>query len=72
VAKAALKFRGRRSARWWRGLDVDKAGHALLELLPGALQGRADALGLFDIFGVATQGLGHLVVAGVAEVAAGL
>src|SRR6516225_4966542 len=35
------------------GLDVDKADHALLDLLPGALQGRADALRLFDIFGVA-------------------
>src|SRR5215469_8380689 len=54
------------------GLDVDKADHALLDLLPGALQGRADGLGLFDIFGVAAQGLGHLVVARVAEIAAGL
>src|ERR1700757_1460765 len=54
------------------GLDVDEADHALLDLLPGTLQRRADGLGLLDIFGVAAQGLGHLVVAGVAEVAAGL
>src|SRR6266404_3541629 len=54
------------------GLDVDKADHALLDLLPGAQQGRADLLGLFDILGVAAQGLGHLVVTRVAEVAAGL
>src|SRR5215467_14260386 len=54
------------------GLDVDKADHALLDLLPGALQGRADGLGLFDIFGVAAERLGHLVVAGVAEIAARL
>src|SRR5690349_18415009 len=54
------------------GLDADEADHALLDLAPGALQGRADVLGLFDVFGVAAKGLGHLVVAGVAEVAAGL
>src|SRR5215470_17230948 len=54
------------------GLDVDKADHALLDLLPGALQGRAAVLGFFDIFGVAAQGLGHLVIARVAEVAARL
>src|SRR5262252_2273449 len=54
------------------GLDVDKADHALLDLVPSALQGRADALGLFYIFGIAAQGLSHLVVPRVAEVAAGL
>src|SRR6516225_8869934 len=45
------------------GLDIDEADHALLDLLPGTLQGRADVLGLFDIFGVAAERLGHLVVA---------
>jgi hypothetical protein len=45
--------------------------HALLDLLPGALQGRTDALGLFDIVGVAAESLGHLVVARIAEIAAG-
>src|SRR5271165_2995436 len=54
------------------GLDVDETDHSLLDLTPGSLQGRANVLGLFDIFGVAAQGLGHLVIAGVAEVAAGL
>src|ERR1700730_10644160 len=54
------------------GLDVDKADHALLDLLPRAQQGRADVLGPFDIFGVAAERLGHLVVARVAEVAARL
>src|SRR5262249_14782619 len=54
------------------GIDVDKADHALLDLVPGALQRRADVLRVLDIFGVAAQGLGHLVVARVAEVAAGL
>jgi hypothetical protein len=34
------------------GLDVEKSDHALLDLLPGALQGRADVLGFFDIFGL--------------------
>ena len=45
------------------GLDVDETDHALLDLLPRALQGRADALGLFDIFGVAAERLGRLVIA---------
>jgi hypothetical protein len=45
------------------GLGVNEADHAFLDLAPGALQGRADVLGLFDIFGSAAQGLGHLVVA---------
>src|SRR5438105_4889083 len=54
------------------GLDVDKADHALFDLLPGAQQGQADVLGLFDIFGVAAERLGHLVVARVAETAAGV
>jgi transketolase N-terminal domain/subunit len=53
-------------------LTFDKADHALLDFAPGALQCRADVLGLFDIFGVAAQGLGHLVVARVAEIAARL
>jgi len=44
-------------------LDVDEADYALLDPLPGALQGRADLLGLLDIFGLAAQGLGHLVIA---------
>ena len=48
------------------GLDVDKADHAVLDLLPGAL--RANVLGRFDIFGVATQRLGRLVVARVAQI----
>src|SRR6516162_1995839 len=46
------------------GLDVDKADHALLDLLAGALQGWADALGL--------PNLDHLVVARVAEITVGL
>jgi hypothetical protein len=54
------------------GLDVDEADHAFLDLAPGALQGRADVLGLFDKFGVSARGLGHLVVACVAEIAAEL
>src|SRR6516162_5988060 len=54
------------------GLDVDEADHALLDLAPGALQRWADLLGLFDIFGIAAQGLGHLVVARVAEITPGL
>src|SRR6516225_5624427 len=62
----------RRGAGAVIGLDVDEADHALLDLAPGAVQGWADLLGLFDIFGVAAQGLGHLVVAGVAEITAGL
>jgi hypothetical protein len=45
------------------GLEVDKADQALFDLAPSALQGRADVLGLFDIFGVVAQGLGHPVVA---------
>jgi hypothetical protein len=67
-----LRCRGWRTAPSWAGAvvgpDVDKADRALLDL---ALQGRADALGLFDIFGVAAERLGHLVVAGVAEVGEG-
>src|SRR5208282_6246846 len=68
---AAGETHGRRASAVV-GLDVDKADHALLDLLPGAQQRRADALGLFDIFGVAAESLGHLVVARVAEVAARL
>src|SRR6516162_2772423 len=68
---AARKTHGR-GAGAVVGLDVDEADHALLDLAPGALQGWADLLGLFDIFGVAAQGLGHLVVARVTEVTAGL
>ena len=44
------------------------ADHVLLDLLPGALEGRADALALLDIFGVATQDLDHFAAAGVAEI----
>jgi hypothetical protein len=29
-------------------IDVDEADHAAFDLLPGALQGRTDVLGLFD------------------------
>jgi hypothetical protein len=54
------------------GLDVDEADHAFLDLLPGTLQSRADVLELFDKFGVSARGLGHLVVACVAEIAGGL
>jgi hypothetical protein len=36
------------------------------------LQGGADLLRLFDVFGLAAQGLGHLVIARVAEITAGL
>src|SRR5215208_2609595 len=54
------------------GLDVDQRDASLLDLLLGALQGRADLLGLLDIFAVAAEPLGHLVVARVAEVAARL
>src|SRR6266481_6187729 len=64
---AAGKAHGRRASAVV-GLDVDKADHALLDLAPGTLQGRADVLGLLDIFGVAAERLGHLVVARVAEV----
>jgi hypothetical protein len=53
------------------GLDVDEADHALRDLASGTL-GRSDVLGLFDILGVAAERLGHLVVARVAEIAAGL
>jgi hypothetical protein len=54
------------------GLDVDEAAHALLFLASGTLPGRSDVLGLFDLLGVAAERLGHLVVARVAEIAAGL
>ena len=54
------------------GLDVDEADHALLDLASGTLPGRSDVLGLFDILGVTAERLGHLVVARVAEIAAGL
>src|SRR3954454_1919270 len=54
------------------GLDVDEGHHAVIHLLLRALQGRADVLGVLDIFAVGAEGLGHLVVAGIAEVAAGL
>ena len=50
----------RRGAGAVVGLDVDEADHALLNLAPGALQDRADLLGLFDIFGVAAQRLAIL------------
>src|ERR1700732_3826168 len=54
------------------GLDVDQ-GHAPgINLLLRALQCRADVLRVLDVFAVATEPFGHLVVAGVAEVAAGL
>src|SRR5215469_11820099 len=70
-----LRFRGSgahgRGAAAVVGFDVDEPDHALLDL-PRALQSRANVLGVFDIFGVAAQSLGHLVVARVSEVAARL
>jgi hypothetical protein len=50
------------------GLELTKPTMPSSTFCLGAQQGWADALGLFDIFGVATRGPGHLVVARVAEI----
>src|SRR5271170_6008062 len=54
------------------GLDVDQCHHALVDSFLRALQGRADVFWLLDIFAIAAEPLGHDVVAGVAEITAGL
>src|SRR5947208_11777834 len=54
------------------GLDVDQRHHALVHLLLGAFQGRADVLGVLDIFAVRTEALRHNVVPRIAKIAARL
>src|SRR5438874_8219380 len=54
------------------GFDVDEGDAAVVDLFLGAFEGRADVFRVLDVFAVAAEALGHLVVAGVAEVATGL
>src|SRR5688500_4694673 len=52
------------------GDDVDERDHALIDFLLRALQRGADVFRFFHVLTVAAQRFGHLVEAGVAEVAA--
>src|SRR5271166_4589106 len=53
------------------GLDVDETDHALLDLAPGTLQGRADVLGLLDVFAARRQMTCALGLAALAPTANG-
>src|SRR5436189_4815145 len=54
------------------GLDIDQRHHALVHLLLRAFQGRADVLGVLDIFAMSTEALRHDVVPRIAKIAAWL